>query len=124
MPPRLINACQQVEAEFTKEEWQEFIDRARELFERGEFIHNEFYAKLEEHPEISDADVLNAISARCCLIAYRNEGMERVALWDPRGKNIVVIASLDDGIITAYSARNFDRSLSTRENVRRLWWPT
>ena len=84
MADRLINGCQQVEREFTDEEWHKFIDQARELFSRGLFIHNEFYAKLEEHPEISDSDVLHAISRRSRLVAYKDQhGRERVALWDP-----------------------------------------
>jgi hypothetical protein len=121
--PRLINGCQQVEREFTDEEWRKFISRVRELCESGEFLHNEFYAKLGEHPEITDHDVFNAIRARSHLVAYRDMDRERVALWDPAGKNVVVVATLDDGILTSYSARGFERSLATREDVRWLRWP-
>lgn len=123
MRPRFIKDCQQVETQFTRDEWESFIECARDAFARGEFIHNEFYAKLEEHAGASDNDVLHAISTGSRLVAYRDEAGERVALWEPEGRNVVVVSTLDDGVITAYTAHGFEKTLAWRTDVRRLWWP-
>lgn len=54
-------------------------------------------------------------------MAYRDNGMERVTLYDPdRGKGFVVVCTLMDGIITAYRATNFELSLQTKTNIRWL----
>jgi len=122
---RMLRDCQQVEHEFSEDEWDAFIECARNTFDRGDFIHNEFEAKRQEkHRETSDRDILNAMSSRAYLVAYPDEwGRERVYLWDPQGKNTLIVCTLDDGILDAYPATGFLRSLSSKTGVRRLRWP-
>lgn len=121
--PRQISRCQQVEDRFTESEWRAFIRCARIVMERGCFLHNEFEAKRPKHPDVSERDIVNAVRVGSYLVAYQHGGMERVALWDPDRRNVVVIATLKDGVITAFAAPNFKASLSRATDVRWLWWP-
>lgn len=115
----LPQGCQ-VEQEFDEEEWPAFIKCARRVWKSGDFRHRELEEKLSDH-NVREADVRNAIWKGAYLVAYRDKGMERVTLYDrDRGKGLVVVCTLKDGIITAYRATNFEQSLRTKTNIRWL----
>ena len=116
----LPQGCQ-VEDEFDEEEWTAFVECARQVWESGKFRHRALDAKLSERDDVSEAHIRNAIWRGAFLVAYQDDGMERVTLYDrDRGKGFVVVCTLKDGIITAYRATNFERSLQTKTNIRWL----
>ena len=69
---RLDGKCQ-VEHRLNDADWAAFIACARETWGKGEFIHNDFYAKLsDDHPEVADRDIQNAMNSHSYLVAYQD----------------------------------------------------
>ncbi len=116
----LPQGCQ-VERPFSKDEWEAFIKCAQKVWASGEFTHNEFEAK--RRPDVGDAVIRSAIWKRASLVAYQDEGKERVTLYDPERTGIIVVAALKDGILTSYHVGNFESSLRSKTDVRWLWKP-
>jgi hypothetical protein len=111
---RLPQGCQ-IEQEFTEQEWQSFLECARGGFASGELLHKDYHAY--EHA-VGDADVLHAIYRGACLVAYENDGVERIAIW---GRGLLVIATVREGlVITAYHKDDLSTMLRSRANVRWL----
>ncbi len=113
-----------METAFSDEDWVEFLACARSKWDSGEFIHNEFEAKRQEkHRTAHDRNIRQAMALRAYLVAYRDEGKERVTLWDPDGTGYIVVATLQDGIMTAYPTGSFENSLRSKTDIRWLHRP-
>ena len=90
--------------EYSEEEWRAFVQCAREGMESGERLHNEFDAKMTEHG-LSPRQVERAVHLGTALAHFVNQGMTRLAAWDPQ-QRLVIIATVPDGLIlTAFPLR-------------------
>lgn len=116
----LPQGCQ-VERKFTEDQWAEFVACAARTWESGKFRHDTFEKKRKvKHPEATDERVREAIHDNVTLVAYRDDGMERVAIYDPYGTNLLIVTTMRHGIITAYDVDDFERSMKSKTDKRWL----
>lgn len=90
--------------EYSAEEWRAFVACARKGMESGERLHHEFDAKMAEHG-LAPRQVETSVHFGAALACFVNQGVPRLALWDPR-QRLVVIATVPDGLVlTAFPLR-------------------
>jgi hypothetical protein len=109
----------QLEREYTKEEWRAFVDCAREGFLTGKGLDNEFYPKIGVHG-VSDREVGLAIRLRSRLFRYEKDGSDKLAVWDPDSR-LLVIARLPSGLIfNAFEVLDINEYMGRQPKARWL----
>jgi len=113
---RLPQGCQ-IEAPYRATEWAAFLECARDGYDTGECLDNEFYEKMQSH-QVSDTEVRLAFARAATLVAYRDEDQGRVALWH---RGLLVIARESNGkVFNAFPLDDLDRMLRAKRDVRVL----
>lgn len=112
---------------WSKDELAAFPDHARQVFDDGSAIGNEFYAKLQERG-LSDAEARRVLRPGSMIYAYRHRGQPRLGFGDS-ARELVLIAGLTDpvagGIMHSVSifGRPDPRSYLRRQDSAICLWP-